>query len=164
VELLAQAEKDMKIIFLDIDGVLNSLSSHMAVPANMGKLYSIDADKVAMLDRIVFETGARLVISSSWRHSWESLGKIASMVGEFIDITPYRVWNKELKQNASRGSEIDQWLATWYAGSDDKITHYAILDDDTDMLEGQLPNFFRTTWEEGLNEEVALKVIAHLNK
>jgi membrane-bound lytic murein transglycosylase MltF len=44
------------------------------------------------------------------------------------------------------------------------VERYAILDDDTDMLPEQLPNFFQTTWEEGLTEEIAEKVIAHLGE
>lgn len=38
---------------------------------------------------------------------------------------------------------------------------YAILDDSSDFLWGQ--HLFRTTWAEGLTDEIADQVIAHLN-
>lgn len=38
----------------------------------------------------------------------------------------------------------------------------SILDDDSDMLEEQMPNFFRTSWQEGITEEIAKRVTEHL--
>lgn len=39
---------------------------------------------------------------------------------------------------------------------------YAILDDNNDMLEDQLPSFFQTDGTIGLTKEIADKVILHL--
>ena len=61
-----------KIIFLDIDGVLNTERQHdrcveagLAYVDNFG--YAFDPVSVANLKRIVDETGADIVISSSWK-------------------------------------------------------------------------------------------------
>lgn len=53
-----------KIIFLDIDGVLNGHDKHRHPNGYCG----IDPQCVYRLNRIVAETGANLVISSAWRY------------------------------------------------------------------------------------------------
>lgn len=47
-----------KAIFLDIDGVLND--DHFGI--------KIEEERVALLAKIVKETGASIVLSSSWRY------------------------------------------------------------------------------------------------
>lgn len=49
----------MKIIFLDIDGVLNTNSDR-----------EISDDKLKLLSELVSKTGADVVLSSSWRYGW----------------------------------------------------------------------------------------------
>ncbi|HEY0708182.1 MAG TPA: HAD domain-containing protein [Polyangia bacterium] len=53
----------MKIIFLDIDGVLNDRSRDPAAESS-----SFDRAAVARLNRVLATTGAKLVLSSSWRY------------------------------------------------------------------------------------------------
>lgn len=56
----------MRVIFLDIDGVLNNQQSP----------YQIDEKRVKRLAKIVHKTNAKIVISSNWRHSYSLfLGK-----------------------------------------------------------------------------------------
>lgn len=57
-----------------------------------------------------------------------------------------------------RGHEIQAWL-----DKHPEVEKYAILDDDSDMLPEQMPNFFKTTFQNGLLEETMYKVIKHLN-
>lgn len=49
----------MKVIFLDIDGVLNTNSDR-----------EISNDKLKLLSELVSKTGADVVLSSSWRNWW----------------------------------------------------------------------------------------------
>lgn len=49
----------MKVIFLDIDGVLNTNSDR-----------EILNDKLKLLSELVSKTGADVVLSSSWRYGW----------------------------------------------------------------------------------------------
>ena len=49
----------MKIIFLDIDGVLNTNSDR-----------NISDEKLIFLSELVPKTGAEIVLSSSWRNWW----------------------------------------------------------------------------------------------
>jgi hypothetical protein len=43
------------------------------------------------------------------------------------------------------------------------VEHYAILDDADSILPEHRANFFQTTWETGLTEDIALAVERHLN-
>ena len=49
----------MKVIFLDIDGVLNIDSDR-----------TISVEKIKLLSTIIKQTGAEVVLSSSWRYGW----------------------------------------------------------------------------------------------
>lgn len=68
------------------------------------------------------------------------------------DITPYM-------RSRHRGSEIQEWL--------DKQTEpyrYVIFDDDTDMLDSQLPYFIQSDWLKwGLSDEDVEQAIHILN-
>lgn len=135
----------MKIIFLDIDGVLNC-------PATLERFQgtiAIDTNMVSSMKRIIRETGAKVVISSTWRMSKERLAEIEKHGIEFIDITPVL--------RSIRGEEIASWLK-----SHPNVKKYAILDDDSDFLPEQ--PLFQTSWEVGLTEEIANKVIKYLRK
>lgn len=62
----------MKVIFLDIDGVLNcSTSKSFCHDDTCGIITGIDSDKVKRLARIVEQTGAKIVLSSDWKVGWE---------------------------------------------------------------------------------------------
>lgn len=59
----------MKIIFLDVDGVLNTEKSR----SRCGNYIGIDNDKLLRVKRIVIETGAKIVLVSTWKQNWERL-------------------------------------------------------------------------------------------
>jgi hypothetical protein len=135
----------MKVIFLDIDGVLN--------------VYCQSRDEfgctfhehfVENLRWIIEKTGAKIVISSTWRMSGLSemkrMWEYRELPGEIIGITPtaYDVVNKgicEFYDLVDRGHEIDLWLNT----TENKIENYCIIDDDNDFLPTQKNNFVRTS-------------------
>ena len=124
----------MKVLFLDIDGVLNSDNWFgyrlYCIKNNMydrvlnfidtndenteHKLTMIDDRAIANLNRIVEETGCKIVLSSSWRSSRESenvftqyILKLKGFKYEFYDITP-RLWFSDF--SIRRGEEIKFWL------------------------------------------------------
>lgn len=57
----------MKIIFLDVDGVLNSNDYYKSLEDTHGYDKDIDLEKVKLLKEIVDATGAEIVLSSTWR-------------------------------------------------------------------------------------------------
>jgi hypothetical protein len=174
---------DTKIVFLDIDGVLNSQDWYverkdkyeMDDINNQYPFYEFSPAHVANLNKITEKTGAKIVVSSTWRNgrSVEELSEILKSVGvtgEVIDKTPH-LGGKD-GYTIPRGCEISKWLKArdfkrinWsvkkleeYQKKTD-IRNYVILDDDSDMLYGQREHFVQTSWMHGLNEEVADEAI-----
>jgi predicted mannosyl-3-phosphoglycerate phosphatase (HAD superfamily) len=68
-----EAVDKVKVIFLDIDGVLcnhESISAgYKTRTAPEQDPYGPHVDCVAALNRIIKETGAKIVVSSTWRHA-----------------------------------------------------------------------------------------------
>jgi hypothetical protein len=126
----------MKVIFLDIDGVLNNQDYLIALNKDPEKRkvirthvrnYSemIDTRAVELLNVITKTTGAKLVLSSTWRklHPWDDLVWMfehRGVVGELIGRTP--------AGGRSRGHEIKIWL-----DKHPEATHFIILDDSADI-------------------------------
>ena len=133
----------MKVLFLDIDGVLNSQRSCVAFngyPHEVTEtLHQFDIVALNLIRRVCAVTGCKVVLSSSWRYGKE-LKDFENLNLPMIDFTPrgtgYRI----------RGGEIKEWLE-----DHPEVTHYAIVDDNSDMLEEQLPNFVKTQLEDGLS-------------
>ncbi len=149
----------MKIIFLDIDGVLNSVKSMKDLYNDQGirGFNDVPAPKhVKNLNRITEETGAKIVVSSTWRklHSIISLMYIfhlCGIKGEIIGCTP--VLHKE------RGHEIQAWLdETEYKD----IEKFIIIDDDSDM-EHLMDYLVKIDNRYGLTEKDVHKSIEILN-
>lgn len=164
-----------KVIFLDIDGVLNTERQHdrcveagVAYVDNFG--YAFDPVSVANLKRIVDETGADIVISSSWKFwglsTMQKLWASRELPGKLIDVTPNNVSDEMLlsvdldlmELPAGKGSEIKEWLST----NGSRVTSYAILDDLPDMLPEQQSHFVQTDPRIGITEENADRVITIL--
>lgn len=135
----------MKVLFLDIDGVLNCSTT----PVN--DMWPLDPYKVLLLHRILDQTGAYVVLSSAWRHSALGMGVVEDA------IVPHKLIDKTPSFATIRGEEIKAWLR-----KHPDVEQYAILDDDDDMLSRQMPHFFQTSWKEGLTEEIAEAVTKHL--
>ena len=165
----------MKVIFLDIDGVINSGDNMRAlhrlkVNHGIGDSFDLygqlfDDRCVNYLDLIVRETGAKIVISSTWRRGgllkmqrmWDARG----LPGEVIDITPQSACSEMVERyyqpGADRGYEIQQWL-----DEHPEVEAYVILDDDSDMLHHQ--PFVKCGNYYGINFDVMKEAIAILNK
>ena len=130
----------MKIIFLDIDGVLNVMLHDRD---KYGSLFH--PQFVYNLKRIIDKTEAKIVISSSWRMSgletMQNMWKDRDLPGEVIDITPdgWNLYKRGLvHRDYDRGHEIEHWLNT------NDVEAYVIIDDDMDMLEYQMPKLVLT--------------------
>jgi len=146
----------MKILFLDIDGVINTKES-----MRKGVHFPIDPYCAFLVGKIKLDTGCDVVLSSSWRHLDDGYAEVEKRV------VPLRGKTGSCCSGI-RGVEIYNWMRDNIPGFDS--THkgdfrFAILDDDSDMLLWQKDHFFQTSFTEGgLTEEIANKVIEHLNK
>jgi len=139
----------VKIIFLDIDGVLNHERFYKerfearyeegAIPHPYSE---IDPECVEKLNLLCQSTEAKVVISSTWRHSGLDYCKdvlvFHGFKGEIIDITPTCRCGM-----CKRGNEIHRWIEDnrELVGPYYNFTEYVILDDDSDMLYWQRNNF-----------------------
>lgn len=144
----------MKILFLDIDGVCNSKDT---MQRSSRGVIGIDPYMAFLVGKIQLDTDCKVVLSSSWRHSPQGREEVKKAVVDFIDITPVCC-------SGVRGVEIQNWIHKNIPYEERESLRYAILDDDSDMLLNQKDNFFKTSWETGLTEEIANAVTLHLNK
>lgn len=147
----------MKIIFLDIDGVVNCQDTFFRTKDERDNLFCIDPYMALLIGRIIEATDAKIVLSSSWRHHPDGIAVVEKRVWKILDITPTMPRPSGTGvEYCERGKEIKAWL-----DKHPEVTKYAILDDDRDMLPDQ--PFFKTSWKIGLTDEIAAKVIDHLN-
>lgn len=158
----------MNIIFLDVDGVLNNDKTWLSLKERRNSViasgdsfkmcneYMIDEDLVKLLSEVTKKCSAKIVLSSTWRlldKDYESIVSICKKHGcEVIGRTP-ELWS-------IRGEEIQEWILE----NDHIVSKYAILDDNSDMLEEQKPHFFKTDSHVGLTNEIANNIIKHFNK
>src|SRR5690242_6033276 len=101
----------MKVVFLDFDGVLNSFqyidATRMREP--------LDPAAVARLNAILARSGAKVVVSSTWRvrRSVEELQRVLVKVGfegEVIDKTPVLEHHGTGDPFQVRAMEIRTWI------------------------------------------------------
>ena len=137
-----------KVLFLDVDGVLNNYRT--------GNIFTITKSKLRLLQQIVERTGCEIVLSSTWR---------LNVMGE-LDVLKKKLWYRKLtiadvtpKFNDMRGEQIQSWLA-----HHPEVTAWCIIDDDNDMLDNQSLNFVQTDGMVGMTAEDAEKVIKILGE
>lgn len=119
------------IIFLDVDGVLihEPLVHKLPIPVPVpGAWETPDPECIKVLNQIVEQSGARIVVSSCWRigRTLEELQELLNkwgVVGEVIGRTGQSLY--------SRGHEIAEWMLK--NKSDNICVPIVIIDDDTDM-------------------------------
>jgi hypothetical protein len=135
----------MKVIFLDIDGVLNC----KATPNPRKFPYVVDPSLLNRLNRLVAETGASIVLSSTWR-----LDPVGLIAAKFWNI-PYADVCPDMPGRPRR-----EEILTWLKQNSD-ATRFAVIDDEDDDLDS-LP-LFQPSARTGLTEEIVEGVASYLN-
>lgn len=151
----------LKLIFLDVDGVLNNtIDSDRHYYNERGYFYSPNCVKV--FNKVIEATGAKIVVSSTWRlgRTVEELKELFAWMGvkgEVIDKTG---------RNSSgiRGVEILEWMRERDDIHSWNFKNYIIIDDDSDMLLWQKDNFVHTKGTIGITEQDVEKAIRILNQ
>ena len=151
----------MRIIFLDVDGVLNNIHSTERCRGFIG----IEDSKVEILKEIVNKTGAKIVLSSTWRYGWEKNINDCDGHGTYLN---YKLSYSGLKildktkdfvDSEDRGGEILEWVKR------NNITEYIVIDDEIfkDFEElGIVNRLVKTTFyskDGGLQQEHIAKAI-----
>ena len=148
----------MKIIFLDIDGVLNSQASAMLQAIDEGHgsvLMQPHFIHVATLWAVLRVADASIVVSSVWRYG-KTVRQLNCSIFDFL--SPDYVIGVTPRLNASRGTEIKAWLK-----GHPEVDGFVILDDEADM-DDLLPWLVKTDTQEGLLPTHVPKILATLNR
>lgn len=155
----------MKVLFLDVDGVLNCESSQVKTPSGYR---FVEEQFLNRLKRIIAETDAKIVLSSTWRHGFYDIKRGNT---DTVDAKDYILLVDKLLEFGieiyshtpelevyHRGSEIYAWLVN----AEETIEGFVILDDDDDIypMEGKV---VRPFFEEGVQDEHAIRAIEILN-
>jgi hypothetical protein len=135
----------MKVLFTDIDGVLNCRKT-----PNPRKLpYVVDPKLLARFRALVDSTGAKVVLSSTWRYDPAGLFSARHWGIPFDDVVPDM-------PGQPRRDEILSWIK-----AHPSVTRYAVLDDEDDGLD-DLP-LFQPSARNGLTDEICARLTEYLN-
>lgn len=133
-----RAARHMKIIFLDIDGVLNWAGT----PDRIGRWTGLCDKRIARFNRIIdAHPDAKIVISSSWRDAtmdgaFDGFDELVDFLhkrglrGDIIGKTVVRF------SHVPRGVEIREWVERWTREHPQDTLTFVILDDDAEGMEG----------------------------
>ena len=139
----------MSVIFLDVDGVLNNENHILKLVELLGKeqYFQLHRDlgempfdyrSIQLLKQLIEETGADIVLSSTWRLSSKHIEAFEKYTGlKIADKTPRMPY-------LIRGQEIAQYLYKHR-----EVVNYVIIDDSSDMLEEQKEHFVKVDAKKG---------------
>ena len=183
----------MKIIFLDVDGILNCEDAYRSGECQYQEWVWEDGRKdhyqrfcswsKDLLNKLIDETGAKIVISSTWRMSgidfmrkvWEMEG----MSGEIIGITPsLRTQGISIPRGMEIKYFLEEDLKFRHINRDEDhqresmkesgVENYIIIDDDSDMLYNQRNHFVHVLPsprnKSGFNEKYYAEALEKLSK
>mmetsp|Transcript_56241 Transcript_56241/g.129126 ORF Transcript_56241/g.129126 Transcript_56241/m.129126 type:complete len:416 (-) Transcript_56241:437-1684(-) len=152
----------MLVIFLDVDGVLDSHGR---------KRNHLEASKVSRLVEVVRQTGARIVVSSHWRLVKDPLRHLTEALTylgvEVIGATPVRLpWEPE------RPLEIAEWLEAYNTAAHlidrPHVTGFVAVDDRALLSEcggdGLFGRFVQTDKRDGLDSAAAQRMLLLLHE
>jgi len=141
----------MKVIFLDVEGVLNTRETYERAYRLYGHTTMIDLEldmfRLGYLKQIIDETDAKIVLSSSFRHFF---------VKENDKVLPTSLKGKRLYDNFKRyGLEIydttpitmgnrEEQIKEWLLNRDD-VESFVIIDDDVNNFDELYSNLIQTS-------------------
>lgn len=161
----------MKVIFLDIDGVLNADDDFggrsKPNPTAGGAFCGISKAKARRLARIVAETGAIVVLTSSWKRYYErylldrkdDVGKYLREKLRKVGVSIFATTMRYYEGCCVRAGEVRNWLKD----NSDDVESWVILDDECfDYDDVELGHLVKTDVRTGLTDALADAAIAEL--
>lgn len=142
----------MRIVFLDFDGVLNSraLVERSPKPHAPG-LGLLAEDAVARVERLCVDARAGIVVSSTWRLSFDLPALREMLRAKGLATTPILDTTPMIPHKRGRGQEIQLWLDTAPRARGWSVEGMVILDDDPDMLH-LMPWLVQSSFETGVTD------------
>lgn len=143
----------MKVLFLDIDGVLCTYQTwflHGSLFINSPDVGNkLDVFGVKFIEQLA-KSGVKIVLSSTWR--------LGSSLEELNSIFTFPIYGKtDYLCREIRGVEIQKWI-----DEHPEVENYVIVDDDSDMLPEQMTNFVLTSYDEGITFKKANEIVEKL--
>jgi hypothetical protein len=134
-------EGKMKVLFLDIDGVLNCYSTKEKIKGRGGLVDGFMGIDRGLLKRFLDWLDGKdikIVLSSSWRQDERTMAELTDNGIRWIDVTP---------RLGMRGFEVSRWL------SDNPVDRYSIIDDVDQFLPDQKKFFILTDPKVGVTDD-----------
>lgn len=153
----------MKLLFLDVDGVLNSTKFSNELTNDKLEKYkslsfpldSFDYRAIELVNYIIDNTDSKLVISSDWRFD-DELEPCLKYHGLKYDIYGKTPYDKHYRRNIE--------IETFILNEKNNVESYCIIDDIDDWFnDEQLKHMIKTSISEGLTKELADNAIKILN-
>jgi hypothetical protein len=147
-------------LILISDGVVNCWSTKERAPS---KVIGVEQRLITHIKEIVEATGAKLVLSSTWRKDWAFdlldgadwrylRDEFAKQDLYFMDYTPSR-------RDSHRGEEIKEWLES----TDYEVESYVVIDDEMfDIWDLHDGHTVQTSFEHGIKPgavDMAIKIL-----
>ena len=102
----------MKVIFLDFDGVLNNAEYRNSVPDYYRNF--IDESRMPFLKQIIEETGAVIVLTTTWRMYWDKcefqVSEDTQKINNMFNKYGLTIYSKTDTFDENRNFEISLWL------------------------------------------------------
>lgn len=136
----------MKVIFLDVDGVLNM--------HNSGGVFTLNKKRIKLLSDIVKETQAKIVVTSTWRYIFHARQKLA----QHLSYKSLSIYDWTDRDGPTRADEIKRWVDKHSPES------YVILDDENLFFLEQIQRVVYTDGNVGLTKKHVEKAIRVLNE
>lgn len=157
-----------RVIFLDIDGVLNCEVFYNRVGFTGEERYrNMCSERITMLNELCAEVKADVVISSTWRlgKSVDYMRQLLQAAGATFNVIGF---TPDLRgEYCVRGNEIYLWLKEnaekLYGVYVSDFRNYVIIDDDSDMLLWQREHFFQTDAYSGLTPNICYRIKRFFN-
>ena len=143
----------MNLIFLDIDGVMNTTKTHILLgnSSSLQERPELYFDPLALsFIKAISNKGVKIVLSSTWR-----IGKVIPDIQKKFS---FELFSKtDWIVDGCRGDEIKRWVV-----NNPEVKNYVIVDDDKDMLPEQLDNFVHICKHEGITYKDMTKICSIL--
>ena len=137
----------MKLIFLDVDGVLNTKETRSP------NACVIDAERLVLVEKLVRSSGAQVILTSSWRLSADAPWREPLARGgvSVVDQTP-----------RLNGNNRQREILSYLSGRDD-VERFVILDDQVGRWGALKPYVVRIDPRKGLTPVHVTRAMAILN-
>lgn len=158
----------MRVLFLDIDGVLNSdpfwfekINQHGRMEALHNPHLVVQGELVQRLQGLLDQVEVKVVLSSNWRlgiglKATEEALRKHGFTHSLYDQTPI-LYPEKMSKYVTRGEEINKWLSLH------EVDNYAIVDDREDMGH-HTPRLVLTNSQVGITDENVSRLLELLTE